>query len=226
MLEQLGPLLFLIYVDDITRVSLSEGTKLVLYADDMLLYRKIDHPEDYVALQLDINSVNNWIKGNYLTFNASKCKYMLISRDVCTLQTRHLEHKLCTMFKTVHNLISFPPILVPRHSRIGYNAYLQPFAHTNSFLYSFVPTLFHCGIHYLVVSLAHLHLLFLKHIYISILRVCNQDTPYILAYATVVSIALEHKLFCRKKKKVKIFFRASHGRIGATRLHALSVSMH
>ena len=57
MLEQLGPLLFLIYVDDITRVPLSEGTKLVLYADDMLLYRKIDHTEDYVALQMDINSV-------------------------------------------------------------------------------------------------------------------------------------------------------------------------
>ena len=76
----LGPLLFLIYIDDITRISLSEGTKLVLYADDMLIYRKIDHPEDNVALQMDINSVNNWIKGNYLTFNASKCKYMLISR--------------------------------------------------------------------------------------------------------------------------------------------------
>jgi len=60
---------------------------------------------------------------------------------------------------------------------------------------------FHCGIHYLVVSLVYLHLLFLKHIYISILRVCNQDAPYILAYATVVSIALEHKLFYRKKKK-------------------------
>ena len=57
----LGPLLFFI---DITRILLSEGTKLVLCADDMLLYRKIDHPEDYVALQMDINSVNNWIKGN------------------------------------------------------------------------------------------------------------------------------------------------------------------
>ena len=76
----LGPLLFLIYTDNITRISLSEGTKLVLYADDMLFYRKIDHPEDYVALQMDINSVNNWIKGNYLTFNACKCKYVLISR--------------------------------------------------------------------------------------------------------------------------------------------------
>jgi len=112
--------------------------------------------------------------------------------DVCTLQTRRLEHKLCTMFKIVNNLISFPPILVPRHSRIGYNAYLQLFAHTKSSLFL---ALFHCGIHYLVASLAHLHLLFLKHIYISILRVCNQDSLYIIAYATVVSIALEHKLF-------------------------------
>jgi len=35
--------------------------------------------------------------------------------DVCTLQTRRLEYKLCTMFKNVHNLISFAPILVPRY---------------------------------------------------------------------------------------------------------------
>ena len=56
---------------------------------------------------------------------------------------------------------------------------------------------------YLVMSLAHLHLLFLKHINISILRVCNQDTPYILAYATVVSLALEYKPFIEKKKQKK-----------------------
>jgi len=34
----LGPLLFLIYIDDVARVSLSEGSTLVLYTDDMLLY--------------------------------------------------------------------------------------------------------------------------------------------------------------------------------------------
>ena len=76
----LGPLLFLIYIDDVTRVPLSDGTKLVLYADDMLLYREIVCPEDYTVLQNDINTVNNWVKCNYLTFNASKYKYMVISR--------------------------------------------------------------------------------------------------------------------------------------------------
>ena len=71
----LGPLLFLIYIDDVARVSLSEGSTLVLCADDVLLYRKIDSTEDFFALQRDINGINNWTKENHITFNVAKCKY-------------------------------------------------------------------------------------------------------------------------------------------------------
>jgi len=48
----LGLLLFLTYIaiDDVIRVPLSVGSKLVFYADDMLLYRKIDCQEDYTML--------------------------------------------------------------------------------------------------------------------------------------------------------------------------------
>ena len=70
----LGPLLFCIYIDDVTRVPLSMGSKLVLYADDMLLYRKIDCPEDYTILQWVANTINNWVRDNPLTFRVSKCK--------------------------------------------------------------------------------------------------------------------------------------------------------
>ena len=35
-----GPLLFLLYVNDVNDLGLSEGSKLILYADDILLYRK------------------------------------------------------------------------------------------------------------------------------------------------------------------------------------------
>ena len=38
-----------------------------------------DCPEDYTMLQRDINTINNWVKDNSLTFNVSKCKFMLIS---------------------------------------------------------------------------------------------------------------------------------------------------
>ena len=54
----LGPLLFLIYIDDITSLQLSEGTKISLYADDMLLYKPISSDNDYVELQHDIDQVH------------------------------------------------------------------------------------------------------------------------------------------------------------------------
>ena len=57
------------------------GSKRVLYADNMLLYRKIDCPsaENYTMLQWDVNAINNWVRDSSLTFSVSKSKYMLIS---------------------------------------------------------------------------------------------------------------------------------------------------
>ncbi len=75
----LGPLLFLIYVNDINGVGLSEGSKLVLYADDILLYRAIQSPEDYVALQHDINTLTAWTDSKLLKFYPKKCKAMHIT---------------------------------------------------------------------------------------------------------------------------------------------------
>ena len=74
----LGPLLFLIYIDGVESVTLSDGT-IVLYADDMVLYRPIYSYEDYWLLQRDINAIATWIADNHLQFITSKCKYMTIS---------------------------------------------------------------------------------------------------------------------------------------------------
>ena len=75
----LGPLLFIIYIDSITTVPLSAGS-LSLYADDMLLYRPITSMTDFDLLQKDINNLSAWSANNYLNFDASKCKFMIISR--------------------------------------------------------------------------------------------------------------------------------------------------
>ena len=50
----LGPLLLLIYINDLTKINLCEGTRFTLYADDDLLYRIISASEDFVTLQEDI----------------------------------------------------------------------------------------------------------------------------------------------------------------------------
>ena len=38
----LGPLLFLIYVNDLCNITLSHESKVTMYADDLVLYKVID----------------------------------------------------------------------------------------------------------------------------------------------------------------------------------------
>ena len=68
----LGPLLFLIYVNDLANGSLSDGCFVSLYAYDLLLYKIISCPDDYTSLESDINSVANWINQHYLSLSLSQ----------------------------------------------------------------------------------------------------------------------------------------------------------
>ena len=47
----LGPLLYLIYINCVCLVLLSEGSMFSMYADDILLCKPIHHPENYDNLQ-------------------------------------------------------------------------------------------------------------------------------------------------------------------------------
>ena len=76
----LGPLLFLIYIDDVTSVHLSQDSMLNLFADDMLLFKPITSVSDFHHLQDDIESIKNWTDSNHLSLNTKKCKCMLVSR--------------------------------------------------------------------------------------------------------------------------------------------------
>ena len=59
----LGPLLFLIYINDIADVSLTSGS-LILHADDILLYRSIHSQHDFNLLQQDIDTLLAWCSQN------------------------------------------------------------------------------------------------------------------------------------------------------------------
>ena len=76
----LGPLLFLIYINNAVHAALDSHTHIILYADDILLYRVISNTTDYSMLQTDINTVSTWVTSNNLSLNVEKCKLMVISR--------------------------------------------------------------------------------------------------------------------------------------------------
>ena len=60
----LGPFLFIIYINDITDLQLSDGS-MTLYADDIMLYRPIYTPADHSLLQQDIDD-STWTTNNLL----------------------------------------------------------------------------------------------------------------------------------------------------------------
>ena len=75
----LGPLLFLIYIDEVGSIQMSVETERVMFADDLLLYKPIAKSSDYIDVQTDVNCIKEWSTANHLTLNPSKCKYMIIS---------------------------------------------------------------------------------------------------------------------------------------------------
>ena len=85
----LGPLLFLAYINDMPECVKSE---LKLFADDSLLYSRIQNVDDCHKLQEDLNKLQEWEQRWQMGFNADTCKVIRITnkkRPLCSDYTIH-----------------------------------------------------------------------------------------------------------------------------------------
>ena len=100
----LGPLLFLLYINDICDDIKSS---IRLFADDCVLYRTIKSTIDSVALQSDLNCLVSWSDKWQMNFNIKKCFMMHMTR-----QRKH---------KTTHtyNMKGSPLSTVMSHPYLG-----------------------------------------------------------------------------------------------------------
>lgn len=73
----LGPLFFVLYINDICEFL---GSHVLLYADDLKIYRRIRSLEDCISLQESIESLEEWCRTNLLSLNISKCSCLTFSR--------------------------------------------------------------------------------------------------------------------------------------------------
>ena len=69
----LGPLLFLIFINDLDFNLL--GT-ILKFADDSKIFGKAITPADRLQLQLDLDALCKWAEDWQMRFNISKCKVM------------------------------------------------------------------------------------------------------------------------------------------------------
>lgn len=74
----LGPLLFLIYINDLPSYV---SSNIHLFADDCVIFRKIASDDDVFLLQSDLNAVCSWCKVWQMELNIAKCKFMRVTRS-------------------------------------------------------------------------------------------------------------------------------------------------
>jgi len=72
----LGPLLFLIYINDLPNLA-STGTKILLYADDTSIIITSSNLENFeTKIDNIFGDINNWFKVNQLTLHYNKINYL------------------------------------------------------------------------------------------------------------------------------------------------------
>ena len=130
----LGPLLFILYVNDIFQLPFSSTSSMILYADDILLSCPFKSFLEFPLTQSNINILSSWVKSKHLTINHSKTKYMIISR------------KSPTSFTTLPSLFldGSPLELVSSFKYLGVTSHPLnlnlPFSRSSATLNSFLPS--------------------------------------------------------------------------------------
>ena len=102
----LGPLLFILYVNDLPKLSFSPNSSLTMYADDILLSHPIHSSDCLQQVQKDIDLMSSCLSSKLLTINAKKSKYMIVTRkhqsfvsSLPLLNVNNLPLELVTSYK-------------------------------------------------------------------------------------------------------------------------------
>lgn len=68
--SHLGPLLFILYVNDISFVL--NKLRILIYADDMKLFLEINNDDDYIIFQNELKVFHTWCCKSLLELNVKK----------------------------------------------------------------------------------------------------------------------------------------------------------
>ncbi|CAB3993757.1 Hypothetical predicted protein [Paramuricea clavata] len=96
----LGPVLFVIFINDIPEVTV--GTSPALFADDTKVYKDVRSVTDCEKLQQTLDKLDTWTQDNNITFNASKCKVLSVTRKKNPITYPHTTsvENICRELKT------------------------------------------------------------------------------------------------------------------------------
>jgi len=89
----IGPLMFLVYTNELADILESCGVKIKLFADDVKLYLQIINDIDIVQLQQAIDALVCWATGWQLSISVNKC---------CVLNIGKVSYNTCVSVDDVY----------------------------------------------------------------------------------------------------------------------------
>ena len=115
----LGPLCFLVYINDMEK-SISRTSTLRLFADDSLLYRPVNTTNDGKRLQENLTELIKWAEKWQMTFHPAKCYILRVTRKKNPIITNN--EMLGQQLETVHQ---YPYLGVELSEDLGWEPHIN-----------------------------------------------------------------------------------------------------
>lgn len=114
----LGPLLFLIFCNDIVNV-INSPVQIRLFADDCILFNEINSIEDQLALNSALENVASWSKTTNMQLNHDKTVYLRMTR-----KKHPLEFSYCTCDQPLKQVDEHKYLGVTLTSTLSWNSHI------------------------------------------------------------------------------------------------------
>ena len=115
----LGPLLFIIYINDITAAI--NKFKVIIYADDITLSTSYQPNDKSDILKDEFIELVSWFKTNKLTINYQKTKFMIFHSK----QTKLLPPKIMIDGNQIEHVSSFNYLGITLDTNLSYNIHIE-----------------------------------------------------------------------------------------------------
>ena len=120
----LGPLLFLIYINDLP--SASDIFSILMYADDTTLFCNFDNIRNNTIINTELEKVYGWLCSNKLSLNVGKTKYMCFHTAQKKVIFKHIEHISLKISKVIGIMFRMKNILPSDILHTIYNTLIMP----------------------------------------------------------------------------------------------------
>jgi len=85
----IGPIAFLIFLDDLAKKLESQGVQLKIFADDIKVYLSVCNSGNAIVLQAALNCIHEWATDWQLAISISKCNVLTIGRPNAVLDNSY-----------------------------------------------------------------------------------------------------------------------------------------